>query len=150
VTGLCDGGAVGRGVVDLRGVADDGGALEDDGALEDARVLEDGGAVEDGETLETGGAVEESGVLEDGGVVSGGGALMLVLAIGAACGWRLTPDSLPAVLQPVITIMTPAIQASSGRIRITDLVNPASAIHRRGRKGRSATFHRNPRTYVFA
>ena len=150
MAGLCDGGAVGPGVVDLPGVADDGGALEDGGVLEDARVLEDGRAVEDGEALETGGAVEEGGVLEDGGVVSGGGALLLVLAIGAACGRGLTPDSLPAVLQPVITTMTPAIPASSGRIRITDLVNPASAIDRRGRKGRSAAFHRNPRTYVFA
>ena len=138
MTGLCDGGAVGRGVRDLGGVVDLGGAVGDGGALEDRRALEDRGTPEDRRAL------------EDGGVVTGGGAVLLVVAIGAACGCGATPASLPAVLQPVITTITPALQASSKRIRITHLVNSASAISRRGQKGRSAVFHRNPRTYVFA
>jgi hypothetical protein len=87
-----------------------GGAVCDGGALEDAAVLEDRRALEDG------------AVLEDGGVVSGGGAVLLVVAIGAACGCGATADSPPAVLQPVITTITPALQASSKRIRITHLV----------------------------
>ena len=116
----------------LGGADCDGGALEDAAVLEGRRALEDGAAP------------------EDGGVVSGGGGVLLVVAIGAACGCGATPASLPAVLQPVITTITPALQASSKRIRITHLVNSASAISRRGQKGRSAVFHRNPRTYVFA
>ena len=138
MTGLCDGGAVGRGVRDLGGVVDLGGAVGDGGALEDRRALEDRGTPEDRRAL------------EDGGVVTGGGAVLLVVAIGAACGCGVTPDAPLVVRQPVITITTPAIQASSRRIRITHLANPASAIGRRGQKGRSAVFHRNPRTYVFA
>jgi hypothetical protein len=132
VTGLCDGGAVCRGVLALGGVADLGGAVCDGRALEDGRAAEDRGA------------------LEDGGVFSGGGAVLLVVAIGAACGCGAAPDAPLVMRQPVITITTPAIQASSRRIRITHLTNPASAIGRRGRKGRSAAFHRNPGTYVFA
>jgi len=144
VTGLRDGRAVGRGVLDLDGVVDLGRAVGDGGALEDRRALEDRGALEDD------GRPEDRRALEDGGVVSGGGAVLLVVAIGAACGCGVTPDAPLVVRQPVITITTPAIQASSRRIRITHLANPASAIGRRGRKGRSAAFHRNPRTYVFA
>jgi hypothetical protein len=48
--------------------------------------------------------------------------VLLVVAIGAARGCGVTPDSPPAVLQPVITTITPALQASSKRIRILHLV----------------------------
>jgi len=113
-------------------------------------VADLGGAVCDGRALEDGRAAEDRGALEDGGVFSGGGAVLLVVAIGAACGCGAAPDAPLVMRQPVITITTPAIQASSRRIRITHLTNPASAIGRRGRKGRSAAFHRNPGTYVFA
>src|SRR6516162_545444 len=75
VTGLCDGGAVCRGVLALGGVADLGGAVCDGRALEDGRAAEDRGA------------------LEDGGVFSGGGAVLLVVAIGAACGCGAAPDA---------------------------------------------------------
>jgi len=116
VTGLRDGRAVGRGVLDLDGVVDLGRAVGDGGALEDRRALEDRGALEDD------GRPEDRRALEDGGVVSGGGAVLLVVATGAACGCGIAPDSPPVVRQPVITTMTPALQASSKRIRITHLV----------------------------
>jgi hypothetical protein len=93
-----------------------GGAVCDRGALEDAAVLEDRRALEDGT------APEDAAAPEAGGVVSGGGGVLLVVAIGAACGCGATPDSPLAVLQPVITTITPALQASSKRIRITHLV----------------------------
>ena len=71
--------------------------------------------------LEACATLEACRAREDGGVVSGGGAVLLVLATGAACGCGLTPDPAAVVLQPVIMTTTPAIQASSKRIRITHL-----------------------------
>jgi len=131
-------------VLDLGGVVDLGRAVGDGGALEDRRALEDRGALEDHRRP------EDRRALEDGGVVSGGGAVLLVVAIGAACGCGVTPDSPAVVLQPVITTTTPAIQASSKRIRITHLAESSIGDPPPWRKGRSAAYHRNPRTYVFA
>src|SRR5215472_17856631 len=71
--------------------------------------------------LEACATLEACRAREDGGVVSGGGAVLLVLATGAACGCGATPDPAAVVRQPVITTTTPAIQASSKRIRITHL-----------------------------
>jgi hypothetical protein len=112
-------------VVALDGAVGDGGALEDAAALEDTAVLEDGG------------------VVEDGGAVSGGGDVLV--AIGAACGCGVTPDTPLAALQPVVTTMTPAIQASSKRIRITHLVEFSIGDRPPRAEGRSAAFHRNPK-----
>jgi hypothetical protein len=138
VTGRCDRGAVDRGVADLGGAVDEGGALEDRGALEDGGALDDGGML------------EACAALEDGGVVSGGGVVLLVLATGAACGCGVTPDSPAVVLQPVITTTTPAIQASSKRIRITHLAESSIGDPPPLAEGSFGRISPNPRTCVFA
>ena len=95
-------------------------------------------------------ALEDGAAPEDGGVVSGGGGVLLVVAIGAACGCGATPASLPAVLQPVITTITPALQASSKRIRITHLVEFSIGDQPPRAEGSFGRISPKSKDYVFA
>ena len=79
------------------------------------------GAVDVGEVAGDGGALEGDGALEDGEIDGCRGAVLLVFAVGTPCVCGVTPDLPPVVPQPLTTITTPAVQASSKRIRITHL-----------------------------
>ena len=93
---------------------------------------------------------EDRRALEDGGVVSSGGAVLLVVATGAACGCGMAPDSPPVVRQPVITTMTPALQASSKRIRITHLVEFSIGDRTPRAEGSFGRISPKSKDYVFA